>query len=71
MNYHIVEARYVTDHVVWLRFRTTERPLYTSNMQLTLDLPDCDPNRLGGLLCMRLPRRQSSIAFSTARSTSP
>ena len=21
MNYHIVEARYVTGHVVWLRFR--------------------------------------------------
>ena len=21
MNYHIVEARYVADHVVWLRFR--------------------------------------------------
>src|SRR5438445_13164082 len=32
MDYHVVEARYVRDHVVWLRFKTARRVRWVSHL---------------------------------------
>lgn len=43
MNYHIVEARYVTGHIVWLRFR--DGTSGEINLESVLEGPVFEPLR--------------------------